>query len=167
MDMVDEPIRIDPPLYLASTTIGCWRCGSAMPAVALVAPNVSDADGEPCMLSEVRELPEPVLSFIQARFPSFRRKYSKTVGGEYFANTCRRCGVLYGDFYLHDEPGTPFFPTSEEEACSVRLEEVPLAGPISIRASLGTGTAEMILRGARQVAQNKAVQPARGKDARG
>ncbi len=160
MDLVEEPLRIDPPLYLASTTVECWRCGAAMPAVALVAPTVVDAAGEPCVLSAVRELPDGVLTFIQERFPSFRRTHSKTVGYQYFANTCRRCGVIYGDFYLHDEPGVPFFPTSAAEARALYLQEVPLPGPISVRAGPGTGTAEQILSGARRVARKQVPQPA-------
>ena len=34
--MEDEPIRVEPPLYLASTSIRCWRCGAEMLAVALI-----------------------------------------------------------------------------------------------------------------------------------
>ena len=127
--MHDESIRIDPPLYLAHTMVSCWRCGAKMPALALVAPNVAEADGEICILSEIEELPEAVLHFVRNRFPSFTLRYSKTAGSPYYANTCLRCGVISGDFYLHSEPGAPFFPTTEGEAKQLTLEAIPFGGP--------------------------------------
>ena len=141
---------VGPPLYLAGTTIGCWRCGSDMPAVAIIAPNVPDARGEVCSLSGVRSLPGRVRRFIQKRFPTFRLKYSKTTQSEYYANTCPTCGVLSGDFHLHDEPGAPFFPTTEDEASRLTIEEIPLDGPVQIEAALGMGTAELILKHAKK-----------------
>ncbi len=148
--MHDDPIRIDPPLYLAHTRMSCWRCGADMPAIALVAPSVAATEGEICLLSEVEELPESVLQFVRKRFPSFKLKYSKTLGLRYYANTCPRCGVISGDFYLHSEPGAPFFPTTEEEAKQLTLEAIPLAGPITIRAGVGVGAGDLILEHARK-----------------
>ena len=155
--MHDSLIQIDPPLYLAHTMISCWRCGVGMPAIALVAPNVAEAEGEICILSEVEELPEVVLRFVRNRFPSFKLKYSKTLGSRYHANTCPKCGVISGDFYLHSEPGAPFFPTTEEEAKQLTLEAIPLAGPITIRAGVGVGAGDLILEHARKLT---AAQPA-------
>jgi hypothetical protein len=143
--------RIDPPLYLAHTMVSCWRCGAKMPALALVAPNVAEADGEICILSEIEELPEAVLHFVRNRFPSFTLRYSKTAGSPYYANTCLRCGVISGDFYLHAEPGAPFFPTTEGEAKQLTLEAIPLAGPITIRAGVGVGAGDLILEHARKL----------------
>jgi hypothetical protein len=148
--MDDDSIRIDPPLYLSHTKISCWRCGAKMPALALVAPNVAEADGEICILSEIEELPKAVLHFVRNRFPSFTLRYSKTAGSPYYANTCLRCGVISGDFYLHSEPGAPFFPTTKAEAEQLTLEPVPLAGPITVRAGVGIGAGDLILEHARK-----------------
>ena len=117
-----------------------------MPAVAIIAPNVPDAQGETCILSNIRSLPGPMRMFIQKRFPSFRLKYSKTTESEYYANTCPKCGMLSGDFYLHSEPGGPFFPTSEEEAALLTLEEIPMEGPDEVESGWGVGTADLILK---------------------
>ena len=149
--MHDDPIRIDPPLYLAHTRMSCWRCGADMPAIALVAPNVAETEGEICLLSEVEELPESVLQFVRKRFPSFKLTYSKTLGLRYYANTCPRCGVIFGDFYLHSEPGAPFFPTTEDEAKELTLEPVPLTGSITVRGGLAMGVGDLILEHARKL----------------
>ena len=149
--MDDDSIRIDPPLYLAHTKISCWRCGAKMPALALVAPNVAEADGAICILSEIKELPPVVLQFVCKRFPSFTLRYSKAVGSRYYANTCPTCGVISGDFYLHSEPGAPFFPTTKGGAEQLTLEAVPLAGPITVRAGVGIGAGDLILEHARKL----------------
>jgi hypothetical protein len=148
--MHDDSIRIDPPLYLAHTMVSCWRCGAKMPALALVAPNVAEADGAICILSEIKELPQAVLQFVGKHFPSFTLKYSKAVSSRYYANTCPTCGVISGDFYLHSEPGAPFFPTTKGEAEQLTLEPVPLVGPITVRAGVGIGAGDLILKHARK-----------------
>ena len=157
--MHDGLIQIDPPLYVAHTMISCWRCRAHMPAIGLVAPNVPETDGEICILSQVEKLPEAVLRFVRNRFPSFRLKYSKTVGSRYYANTCPKCGVISGDFHLHSEPGAPFSPTTEEEAMRLTLEPVPLTGSIRVRAGLGMGTGDLILEHARKLT-GKQIAPA-------
>ena len=161
--MHDSLIQIDPPLYLAHTMISCWRCGADMPAIALVAPNVAEAEGEICILSEIEELPEAVLQYVGNRFPSFKLKYSKTSGSRYYANTCPKCGVISGDFYLHSEPGAPFFPTNEEEAKQLTLEAVPLTGSIRVRAGLGMGVGDLILEHARKVSGKQPAPAARAR----
>ncbi len=142
--------RIDPPLYLASTTITCWRCGSRMPAVAIIAPNVPGTEGTVCILSETQSLPGNIRAFIQKRFPSYKLSYSKTIRSKYYANTCPRCGVLSGDFFLHSEPGAPFFPISAEDAAHLSLVEIPADSPIDVQAGLGMGPGEIILQHARK-----------------
>lgn len=53
--------------------------------------------------------------------------------------------MLSGDFFLHSEPGSPFFPESEEEAAHLTLVEIPMDGPIEVEAGFGMGVGEIIL----------------------
>ena len=131
--------------------IYCWRCESRMPAIALMAFCGDDSKGEICVLSDITELPKEILLLIQERVPTFKLKDSKMAGHRYFGNTCPRCGVLTGEFFLHSEPGAPFFPTCEEDAKSLYITEIPLSTSIKIRASVTTGVAEIILNNAKKV----------------
>ena len=132
-------IQIKPPLYLVSGPTECWRCGAGMRVVALLAPNIRGETVGPAILSNITDLPASVLSYIQKHFPTFQLRYSQTVKSRYYANTCPKCGVIYGDFYLHNEPDAPFFPTEAEEAQCLEIETVPLSGTISVRAYSGYG----------------------------
>ncbi|PUD98353.1 MAG: hypothetical protein C3L25_12695 [Candidatus Sedimenticola endophacoides] len=131
-----------------------------MPVVALVAPNIEGVcceedeieDQEVFILSDVVTLPSNILEYLRNRVPSFKLKYSKTVGAKYYANTCPSCGMLSGDFYLHSEPGAPFFPMDEEEAAQLFLTEVPIEEPVIIQAGLHTGTGELIVKHAQRIA---------------
>jgi len=80
-----------------------------MSVITLLAPKVEGAHGEICNLSKITYLPKNILSFVQSRVPSFKLRRSKTTGSRHYANTCPKCGVLYGDWYLHSEPGAAFF----------------------------------------------------------
>ena len=150
--MNEDMLIIDPPVYLIGMMYPCWRCGVKMPVVALLAPKVEESEGAICVLSGITELPEPLLSYIQGRVPTFKLKYSKTVGQKYFASTCPKCGVLSGNFHLHSEPGAPFFPTDEHEARSLYMTELPVSGQIHIQALAGVGCGELILKYARRIA---------------
>ena len=150
--MGEDGLKIFPPIYLVGMKIYCWKCQNRMPAVAIVAPNIEDTDNEVCILSDIVDLPEVVLGYIQKRVPTFKFKYSKTVGSKYYANTCPSCGVISGDFFLHSEPGAPFFPMDEEEAGLLYQTEIPINGPILVQAGLHMGIGELILNHAKQIA---------------
>lgn len=147
--MDNAPVQIEPPLYLVSSPTECWRCGADMRVVALLAPNICGGDVGPALLSNITELPASVLSYIQKHFPTFQLRYSQTVKSRYYANSCPKCRVIYGDFYLHDEPDAPFFPTEVEEARCLEIETVPLSGAISVHAYCGYGTGALILQNAK------------------
>ena len=122
-----------------------------MPVITLLAPHVEDTEKQVCVLADIDELPKEVLLYIQKRVPTFKRKHSKMAGKKYFANTCPKCGVMSGDFFLHSEPGAPFFPTEEEEAKSLYMTEIPLSGSITAKASLCLGTGDLILENAKKI----------------
>ena len=77
--------------------------------------------------------------------------YSKMAERKYYANTCPKCGVIYGDFYLHGEPGGPFFPEDDNAAKSLYIKEVPIDYTISLSADIGLGSGDSILSRATKV----------------
>ena len=111
-------LKINPPLYVIGKKVYCWRCRKKMPAIALLAPHVENAYDEVYTISNITWMPDDVRSFIQSKVPTFLFRDSKTVEGKYFANTCPHCNVIYGNFFLHDEPGAPFFP-ADKGGCQI------------------------------------------------
>jgi len=148
--MDDGRFQLDPPIHLVAGETSCWRCGAPMPVVAILCENVESADEGPYILSNTTELPQELTAFVQQRCPTYRLKYSKTVGGKYYANNCPKCGVISGDFYLHSEPGAPFFPTESDEAELLTLETIPTDRPCFVHSGCGYGTGELILQYARR-----------------
>lgn len=139
-------LKVNPPLFLIGKKTHCWNCNKKMPVIALLAPNIDEAEGEISILSEIRELPKDVYYFIKDRVPSFKMKFSKMAGHKYLGNTCPNCGLLSGEFFLHSEPGAPFFPEDEIDAKTLFIREIPLEGPINISASPSTGCGDLILK---------------------
>jgi hypothetical protein len=149
--MDDGSLTRSAPLDMTGMKIECWKCGARMPVVALVAPEVEGTDHEVCVLADIVSLPKDVLGYVQSRVPTFQLRYSKTVQGKYYANTCPTCGVISGDFFLHSEPGAPFFPTCEDEAGLLYLTEVPIQGPVRVQAGCQLGSGELILSHAKRI----------------
>ena len=149
--MDDDSLTISPPIYMVGMKIGCWMCGERMPVVAFLAATVEGADDQVVVLSDVVALPKDVLGYVQKRVPTYQLSYSKTVQGKYYANVCPKCRMLSGDFFLHSEPGAPFFPTCAEEAGLLYLAEIPVQGPVRIRAGFHVGTGRMILKHAKRI----------------
>jgi hypothetical protein len=149
--MIDEKLKIHPPLYMIGRKIGCWRCDSSMPVIALLAPKIDGTEDEVGILSGIDFIPKEILKFIQSKVPTFKLKYSKMAGKKYYVNNCPKCGVIYGDFFLQDEPGAPFFPEDEDAAEFLYIKEIPLTNSIEISASLGFGLGEIILANAKRI----------------
>jgi hypothetical protein len=144
-------MKVAPPLYLLGKKVCCWHCSSRMTVVALLAPNVEGAEGEVCIISNVQGLPKDVLSFIQQKVPTYRFRASRTAGSKYFANTCPKCQAIYGDFFLHDEPGAPFLPESEDAARVLYVTGIPIASAVEIQRAPGIGVDELILQHAKRI----------------
>jgi hypothetical protein len=144
-------LKVSPPLYLIGKKVSCWRCNSRMPVVAVLAPHVADSDGQVYLLSNIEKMPREIVLFILKRVPTFQWRASLMAGSRYFANTCPKCHVIYGDFFLHSELGAPCFPTSNEEAKSLYLTEIQLSNPIEIQASPGVGVGELILSNGKRI----------------
>jgi len=149
--MEKEKLVVRPPLYLIGMKTPCWRCEAKMSVITLLAPHVRDTENEICLLSNIQKLPDEVLSFIQKKVPTFKLKSSKTAGMSYYANTCPKCRVIFGDFFLQAEPGAPFFPTDEDEAKSLYMKEIPLSKKIEVEASLSMGVGHLILSNAKRI----------------
>ena len=122
-----------------------------MPVIALLAPDVDGAHGEVCILTHIKRLPEKVFFFIRNRVPTFKMKWSKMAMEKYLGNTCPKCGLLTGEFFLHSEPGAVFFPENEGDARSLFIREIPVSKPIDIEASPRTGCGELILKYAKKL----------------
>ena len=157
--MDDDGLRLSPPTYLVTGGWDCWRCGSNMQVVALLCENADEPEMGPFILSSTATLPSPVVEFVQRRCPTFCLTFSKTVGTKYYANNCPQCGVISGDFFLHSEPGSPFFPTEEDEVRSLTLERIPLSEPVTIDSGCGYGTGELILQFAQRINRDARVTP--------
>jgi hypothetical protein len=95
-----------------------------------------DGTGEPyiSLLSNIEELPLDLSRLLGARYPFFKRRFSKTAKMEYVMNHCR-CGAPLGDFFLHDEPGGSFCPTSPDEGRRILLRRLTRPGHIFLKAA--------------------------------
>ncbi len=149
--MSEDKVKISPPLYMVGTKIHCWRCEAKMSVIAILAPTVSDTEGSVCLLSNIEYLPKEVYVYIQTRVPTFQLRYSKTTRSKYWGNTCPKCKVLFGDFYLNGDFGDPFLPEDENDARSLYITEIPLSSHIEIDAGLSTGSAKIILENAKRI----------------
>jgi len=149
--MDDDRFQLDPPLYLVAGKTGCWRCHADMPVVAILCENIENPDEGPYILSDTAKLSPELVDFVQRRCPTYRLTFSKTVGAKYYANNCPECGVISGDFYLHSEPGAPFFPTDPDDAASLMIEPIPIDHACFARSGRGYGTGDLILRHAKRV----------------
>ena len=123
--------------------IACWRCETIMPVIALLAPKIEDTEDQVGVLTGIDSLPEDILRYIQNRVPTFKLKYSKMAGKKYYANICPKCGVIYGDFFLHAEPGAPFFPEDQDAAKLLYIQKIPMDTPIKVSAGLGFGLMDL------------------------
>jgi hypothetical protein len=88
-----------PPSYYRYGIGRCWKCHRQIlvftwPGQKLFSPQAPSRPPIPATL---------------------RHRFSKTIRGKYWANTCPYCRAIQGDFFLHCEPGGTF--------CGVNCEE--------------------------------------------
>lgn len=101
--------------------ISCWRCKREISvfAFAVESNNISDISenqlfdveretGYDLFIWSISGDISPKIKEILKNDFGCKDKYSKTVGGTYFANNCPYCNGIQGEFFLHSEPESPF-----------------------------------------------------------
>ena len=88
-----------PPDYYRYGFCKCWKCKREI--IVFAWPKSSEWDNS---APKVKPMPRTI-----------QYRYSKTVGGKYWANTCPRCNSIQGSWFLFSDPDGPFFGTRCEE----------------------------------------------------
>jgi len=135
------------PFYLLTGSEPCWKCKLPQTVVGLAARSEDcGEDSEPFLLHEIETMPDEFLAEIQRLHPQYQWRNS------YFANTCQ-CGAHFGDHYLFSEPGGAFFPSTEEEAAKIKIQELPFTGTFTFVCNPGYGIGGFILEHGERVAK--------------
>lgn len=122
--------------FIAQSSQQCWRCGKLTTVYGVVLPNVSECvefyDDQPEWVSHnvplvpfhITYLPGQIIRSIQSHAPNYKKAFSKTFGGNYWANHCNSCGVIQGDFNMYSEPEGAFAPFNQTQAEKIMLHHV-------------------------------------------
>ncbi|CAG9183829.1 hypothetical protein [Cupriavidus pampae] len=150
-DLVDWlPDVIAPHYYVAQSVERCWQCDGVTPVYALAVPaghlawyDLPEASEGPeaalawevaeagSFVSDLTATAGSVRQVIAAHCPGYHVDYSNTAGGHFAMNHCKHCEAKIGEFYLHKEPGGPFFPMSPEDAARITLR--PVRAPLLVK----------------------------------
>lgn len=147
-DLEHEPefdVR-SPYYYVMKSLSDCWKCNAVSSVFSFKLPEeheefepVEDDEDEFALdrnlgewkshglrstVSYVNSLPPRVQKQIRRFTENFKLAYSKKAGSRYFMNHCQHCGSKFGDFFMHNEPGGAFFPTSPGQASQMILYRV-------------------------------------------
>lgn len=159
-------LSISAPIYVAESVITCWTCRCTTLVVALAVEEIEgifedeeeDEKGL-ILLSDMEELPDDIGRLLGPCYPFLKKHNSKPLGLRHVINHCS-CGAPLEDFYLQAEPDGGFFPMDEEEAAKIVLRELPVSGPVKIKASFGRFHPDLIGPNARREPFGEDVPPA-------
>jgi len=131
--------------FLATSSSSCWKCGDSTPVHCLALPqghlslefrDDDEDDGESegavewrladcgTFISNLTLVNGSVQRYLKTACPSYCLDFSKKAEGSYFMNHCKHCGAKLGDFFMHNEPGGAFFPTTEGAARGITLRSI-------------------------------------------
>ena len=75
---------ISPPVYLVGKKIACWRCGTRMPVVSIIAEVLIEGhEADIGMFTDITDLPPEMVKFIHDKVPTLKKVYSKTTNSKY------------------------------------------------------------------------------------
>lgn len=148
LDLKHEPeFYVRAPYYFVIESISdCWSCSNWTRVFSFKLPEeheefdtVEDEDDGFALRSNLGEWKSygyrgtvsnvgclsPLVAKQILRFTDkFKPAYSKASGTRYFMNHCEHCGAKLGDFFMHNEPGGAFLPTSPAEAQRMTLARI-------------------------------------------
>lgn len=107
----------------------CWKCHVSSSMSAIWLPSYIEIDHEhgehetvrdAVVLHYVGALSEDIWQQWEKVAPWIRYAHTEGSGSSYFANHCRACSVIQGDWFVFGVDG-PFFPQTAAEMESIQL----------------------------------------------
>jgi hypothetical protein len=137
-----------PPLYVLRAVTRCPLCGKAVHVYTLGCVAYRDAeDRRPVedfhLLSRIESVPDPVLTLLRFKCPSYYPDRQEGEHQPYLMNHCR-CGIQLDDDYLHGDVGAAFCPDTPEGYERFKLFRLPIAEPIPVESSFSLGGDEYL-----------------------
>lgn len=137
-----------PPLYVLRAVACCPECGQAQHVYTLGCAAFHDAeDRRPVddfhILRRIESLPQPILSQLKTRLPSYHPDRIEKRQRPYLMNHCR-CGARLDDDFVSGDAGAAFWPDTPGAFGEFRLLRLPAEEPIPIRCSCATGAGEYL-----------------------
>lgn len=124
-----------PSYYIARSVERCWKCKHAQYVYGLMlppgyyeddpdAPGFNSAFDGYVFLNFVTRLHRDITGAMGQVTQSYSLAATKTHPEPYYANHCEQCKAVFGDFFMHSEPGGAFFPMSAQDAKIIKLQHV-------------------------------------------
>lgn len=152
-DWLNGHIVISDRLYIIEGETTCWKCKQKAKVVALGVDKYLELCGNPetfidddiRIASGFEGLHKSVLDYIIKKYP-VKERFSKTLGHMYLSNGCEHCDALLGDWFLFNEPESPFLIDSCEKAQKLTLYEIKLPYDLALPISVGFGSMDFVIK---------------------
>lgn len=145
-------------LYIIVGNQTCFKCKKNTKVISLAASNyvtvyieddVEDEtselfNGEINFITDIDDFPSGLKKYLNETF-KYYKGYSKTINGYYFGNHCNNCGTLQGDFFLYDEPDSPFWLDSNEKIKDLLIYKIKLENDLELNCSVGWGSSDSLI----------------------
>jgi len=119
---------ISGPFEILVSSTKCYRCDAVSKVAAITVSGIENSADEvlnsPLILTHIEHLEPPFIAMLQSFNHGFSKKHSNQLGRDVWMNCCDSCGAHFGDFFMMNEPGGAFHPTSSEEARNIQRGEL-------------------------------------------
>ncbi len=97
------------------------------------------------MASYIDPMSDKLLDFLNREY-GYHMGYSKTVEDSYMANHCKYCNALQGDYFLFNEPDSPFCIDTIDDARNLKLHKVKLETDIIADVDMIWGSEDYLIK---------------------
>lgn len=143
LNVTDDAIIACEYIYIVEGQQKCWRCRKTTRVISLGINQYIEIYGEPdqpeincyvdseelhlAWVNKEEDIPPKLLKYIKGKY-SVKMGYSKTLEDMCFANHCDCCGALQGNYFLFDEPSSPFLSFAEGKRLETKMSKLKIYG---------------------------------------
>jgi hypothetical protein len=117
--------------YVVAASARCWKCRAEIEVICLYCKHglVGTETYSEFSVSSISAVDAALEEQLKG-WPAFRWRFDRSLGRRVLTNVCTHCGASQADYYLHCEPGGPFFTLDRAAPGGARF--TPLAGRVQL-----------------------------------